>query len=442
MISDWLSRIFKQEQPVSPSTSSEQPQPSGLQTALTLYRQALTQWQPQDRHSFLTVLLARDKVEALRHKEKGGSAAIIGQLTALDQQLRQQAPQVPVELLSNWRQTVQPATNHWWWYLDKAAAETAQEKSFLWHSLAVTFFILTVPLASDIIRRLWAHAPDNIAIVSTLLTLLITASPFTKNGRELMQWLLHRVSFLPTHRHAETMATTAFIAFLLIAGLRFLYLPQLASRYNEQGVAAINDGQLTLARQKLQQAIAINSDLAPSYYNLAAAYETIARYDEAIQWYEQALEQDLEFAPAYNNLGRLHLLQGDPVQAQTILERGLFVLQRQPDTIVDEPAQQPEQLVQYRLHTHLGQALYEQGDYAQADRQLRDALALEPGLELGFLSARPHYYLALTYEAQQRPPAEIIPHWEAALSYVTNDDPAPWPAIIRERLRELRAGVP
>ncbi len=446
MPANWFQRLVSpagSRQSAPPVPPPAAPPPPKLPHLLLAYEQSLVALDEQTPDTLLAALLLRDQVETTRQRETDLAAPVMQQMISLDEQLRQRVTAVFLPSLAQWRNSVRPPQVHWWWYLDEAAAEKQQEKDFLWHLLAVTFFILTVPLASDIIRRLWTHAPDNIAIVSTLLTLLITASPFTKNGRELMQWLLRRILFLPTHRHAETMATTAFIAFLLIAGLRFLYLPQLASLYNEQGVAAINNGQLTIARQKLQQAIAINSDLAPSYYNLAAAYETIGRYDEAIRWYQTALDRDLDFAPAYNNLGRLYLLQGEPEKAQTILQSGLAVLQNSPPP-ADAAVAQTTLTTRYRLHTNLGQAFYEQGAYLQAAEQLHATLALESdgALDPAFFAARPHYYLALTYEAQQRPPADIIPHWEVALSYLTDSDPTHWRESILERLRQLREGVP
>lgn len=75
-----------------------------------------------------------------------------------------------------------------------------------------------------------------------------------------------------------------------------------------------------------------------------------------------------------------------------------------------------------------------------AAEQLAAALALETDgeLESPFFVARPHFYLALTYVALQRPPVEIVAQWEAVLSYLTDDDPASWQAIITEHLSTLR----
>ena len=437
MFTKWL-YFFKPQITTIPSINPSFPQP-GISAYLPTYEQTLAALNEREPETLLTVIMVRDQLEAARLKDITPAVKDAQQLIRLDGQLRLQVSAPLLPSLATWRKSLSPPQAHWWWFLDEAAAKKETDRDFLWQILAVTLFVLTVTLATDIIRRLWTHAPDNVAIVSTLLTMLITASPFTQNGRALITSLLRRIPRLPTHRHAEVMATTALIAFLLIAGLRFLYLPELAERYNDQGVTAIEEGQLTTARQKLQQAIAINNDLAPSYYNLAAAYETIARYDEAIHWYEQALDHDLDFAPAYNNLGHLYLLQGEPAKAQTVLRSGLTVLQHTPVPELAEE-RQTHLFTQYRLHTHLGQAYYEQELFDLAAEQLRLAVGMEQdgGLDRALFAARPHYYLALTLEALERPSAEIIAQLETALSYLAADDPAIWQDTIAERLSALR----
>jgi tetratricopeptide (TPR) repeat protein len=428
MFTNWLQQLVPKKGNLPPVTLP--PPPPNISAILPAYEQALHALNGREPETLFATLLVRDQLEAVRQRDTAPAVPVMQQLIGLDEQLRQQVTAVFLPSFAQWRRSVRPPQAHWWWYLDEAAAEKEQEKDFLWHLLAVTFFILTVPLATDIIRRLWAHAPDNVAIVSTLLTLLITASPFTKNGRELIQWLLWRVSFLPTHRHATTMATTAFVALLFVSGLYFIYLPRLAIFYNDQGVIAIQQGQLNVARQNLQRAIAINNDLAPSYYNLAAAYEKAGWYEEAINRYQQALDYDLQFAPAYNNIGRLYLQQGQPTRAQEILIVGLTVLDSTP------PSQQETLVTRYRLLTHLGQAYYEQGEYDLAALTLEEVIALEKDgvLDVRFFAARPHYYLARSYEALERPSADIISQWEMALNYLDTEDPISWRMTITQQL--------
>ena len=228
MFPSWLQHLVRQKKSQPTLQGSViAPVSHTWENSIPAYQEALTKLDAQDSDTLLATLLVRDQLEAKRQRETTNNVQAAKQLIKLDALLREKVSEPFMPSLSSWRQSLCPPEAHWWWFLDKAAAEKEKVKDFLWQILAVTLFVLTVPLATDIIRRLWSHAPDNVAIVSTLLTLLITTSPFTKNGRELITWLLRRFPRLPTHRHAETMATMAFIAFLLIAGLRFIYLPQL-----------------------------------------------------------------------------------------------------------------------------------------------------------------------------------------------------------------------
>lgn len=440
MRNNWLSRLIYQlvgEPPASPLPSS----PS-LSEVLANYQQSLNEL-TDDEQSLLTVLLVRDQVQAILQNAQTTTPVQVQQLLMLDDVLRQQTIGTPLTNLSKWRRSLQPPQSHWWWYLDTAVPEKEKDKDLVREIFAVPIFILTAALGIDIFTRLWVNAPDIITMLTLLLTLFIAAVPHMQRGRELIQWLLHRYVRLPTQHYAKLMIGLAISSCFLVASIRFFYLPSLAYIYNDQGVAAIQEGELATARQKLQQAIAINSELAPSYYNLADAYEAVGRYDEAIYWHQQALDYDLNFAPAYSNLGRLYLLQNEPDKAQTILLVGLEVLDKtnQQTSVADL---QTVLLTHYRLLTHLGQAHYEQAQLSLATHRLEEAIILESDgeLEAGFFSTRPHYYLALTYEKLERPPAAIIAQWEAALSYLNTDAPVDWEPTIRAHLEIWRQNEP
>ncbi|VAW30317.1 hypothetical protein MNBD_CHLOROFLEXI01-2236 [hydrothermal vent metagenome] len=423
MKNNWLTRVIHQIVGEPPSSST--PSRPSVSEILANYQHSLDEL-TVDEQSLLAVLLIRDQVEERLKQAKTLTPTQAQQLVTLDTQLRQQATSEPLKSLSNWRSSLQPPQSRWWWYLDKALTKQKQEKDLLWELLAVTLFILTVPLLVDIIQRLWVNAPDNLAIVGSLLLLLVTASPFTNRGRELTQWLLKRIPRLPSHRRAEAMAMTALIAFLLVVGGRFIIMPQYARIYNNRGVAARDRGDLTTARQQLQRAAAIDKDFAASYYNLATIYEEVAQPDEAIALYQEAIARDLTLSPAYNNLGRLYLQQGEAQQAISILQAGLARLGEGDGTA--------ERVTRYQSLTHLGQAYVELGEMKTAVSTLQQAIALENGSDPDFPRASPHYYLALAYEALEYPPEDIIAEWEAALSYLTAEDPVNWESTVRSQL--------
>lgn len=418
MTRNWLSRWL------SVADTPPAPSPPQLQDALTRYEQALNNLN-DDPSTLLVSLLARDHVEAIRQQASVPTTEQVQHLIQLDTRLRQTT--APLTNLADWRASIHPNKAPWWWQLDEAQSKREKERDLLWDILAISFIILTIPLVTDIIGRLWAHAPDNFTISSSLLLLLITASPFTTRGRELAQWVLKRIPRLPARWHTEALLMTAFFAFVLVAFGRFALLPQLAVWYNDRGVVALEAGDVANGQLYLQRATAIDKDFAASYYNLATTYETIAQPEEAITWYKQALAHNLTFSPAYNNLGRLYLEQGNYQQAIPTLQAGLTHLtQATPDEATIH--------TRYLLLTHLGQAYYELEQWQTARATLTEAIDLEAGQAMDFPSARPHFYLALTYEALEQPADEIIVAWEDALRYLTDEDPLDWGATVRAHL--------
>lgn len=434
MADNWLIRLLQRLRGTSSSPSrppSTSPSRPPLTVALKCYQQALDAVGDTPA-TLLPVLLVRDQVEAAMQQSNSLPAEQAQQLLALDKRLRDQMTGSSLADLSDWRSTFHPPDARWWWFLDQAAEKRGEERNLVWVLLAGTLMTLTIPLALEIIKRLWAGAPDIVSIFGTLLTLLLTASPLTKRGAELAQWVLKRVR-PKSHSHAAAMCAMALIAFVAVLVARLL-LPQLAVAYNNRGYDAVHKGNLTDAQRYFQRAVALDADMAVGYYHLGNVYEEIARPDEAITWYKRALEHDLNLGAAYNNLGRLHILQGNPGLAVQVLQAGL---RRTPGEAETEAA------TRYRLLSNLGWAYYALEQPARARDMLEQAVALENKLDVALRSAVPHYYLALTYEALEQPQT-AIQQWEDSLRYLDNDDPdqAGWDEIIHTHLVELREGKP
>ena len=112
-----------------------------------------------------------------------------------------------------------------------------------------------------------------------------------------------------------------------VAGLSIILLhvgsPVAANQLRHQGLDALEDGSYSTAIARFQRAASLVPRHAPTHYNLAAAYEAVHDYEQAIDEYQTALELDDEFWPVYNNLGRLHIrAQDDPDAALATLQAG------------------------------------------------------------------------------------------------------------------------
>ncbi len=375
-----------------------------LAAALEQYQQTLDRL-PDSPRALLPVLLTRDRVETALKEAKPPPVAQVRQLVSLDQRLRREAGRAALAHLSDWRRTLQPPEASWWWHLDQAAKKREAQKDLPWELVTGLFLALTIPLATDIIRRLWSGSPDTVSVVGTLMTVLLTGSPFTERGRDLVQWIFQRIPRLAPRFHAEAQAALAFLAFVLVLFGRQVALPQLAEQYNSQGLEALVTGNMIEAEHNFERAVALDADQSEGYYHMADAFKEIGQTEEAIDWYQKTLQHETDVGPAYNDLGELYIQQGEFKQAVQVLENGL----EQVGTGTAE-----ERLIRYRLLTNLGWAYFELDETARAREALQQALELEPELAPGLNSDVPEYYLDMVSQPGIDQP--LIPQWQESLS--------------------------
>ncbi len=405
-------------------------QPSGpLETHLQQYKLAL-EGSEKDPQSLLSSLLARDEVEGAREQDHVRSSELIQHLLSLDERLRNQAATRPLKELENWRKTLQPPQAAWWWFLDQEVEERQKERSLPWMLLAGTFFLLTTTLTVEVIRRLWAGAPDLFSIFGTLLTLLLTGSPLFNQGQEVAQRALRHIPLLKARFRTQAVAGMAGLAFLFVL-LGWLLLPHMADWYNNRGIAHLLAGNLTTAEHDFRRATAINPELAVASYNLGELYRRIGREDEALKSYQQAIQSDINFQQAYDGLSRLHNEQGNFSKAEPVALAGLQIpsMPEKPEIAL---------VARYGLLSNLGWAYFAQEDDVLAQKALEAAAALENDLKklsYEYRRALPHYYLAQVYERQDRP-QEAHLQWEAALRLLKDDNwsDQKWLVIIKAKL--------
>jgi tetratricopeptide (TPR) repeat protein len=152
--------------------------------------------------------------------------------------------------------------------------------------------------------------------------------------------------------------------------------------------------------------------------------------------YEQAIQHDPNLGLAYNNLGRLHILQDQPESAVWVLQAGLKRATGTTET---------DLVTRYQLLSSLGRAYYMLKRYELAQSTLQEAVALEANLptDSSARSAVPHYFLGLTYRALDKPNDALI-QFEDSLRYLDHSDPqqSEWEQPIRDQLEELRKKSP
>jgi tetratricopeptide (TPR) repeat protein len=371
----------------------------------------------------MACLLSRDAVQEAISGDSQLTLDTLGQLTTLDADLRAHAKHVAKCVnLPDLRKTVQPKYKHWWWRLDQEAAKEEMKADFIWLIIAGVCWTVAASLALDIVRRFLSAGPDFVGFLATIVQLLLTAGPLTKQGRELAQWLVGLLR-VPKKWTEESLAMASILSLLIIVLFYWAGVPLLALMYNNWGMTYLAAGDLARARQAFQRATSLDPGLGPPYYNLATFYEDITEYDQAIELYKKALEQDPKLDVAYNNLARLYLIQGQAERVIILLRNGLTVAQ--------------DDVARYAMRKNLGWAYYQMEQYNLARDELETAVTIRPD------QAPAYYYLALIYEALEEPQAAIAA-WEDCLRYIEYDDPeeSGWAPVARAHLQKLREEKP
>ena len=121
----------------------------------------------------------------------------------------------------------------------------------------------------------------------------------------------------------------------------------------------LDAGQLDEAIAEYRQSLRLNSESAPTHYNLGFALSARGRRDEAIGEFQFALRIDPDYAQAHNNLGALLQISGQPDAALEHYRRAVAL---RPDNV--------------ESHTNLGLLLSSRGRATEAADQFVEALAL------------------------------------------------------------------
>jgi tetratricopeptide (TPR) repeat protein len=101
------------------------------------------------------------------------------------------------------------------------------------------------------------------------------------------------------------------------------------------------------------------------WFNLGFALRQLKRFDEALEAYRRAIQQEPDDVRSYTEMTAIYMNKGDQRQARTMIEQGVRTNPESP-----------------HLHALFASVLSEQGDQQAAQRELAQAEALAPDLEL------------------------------------------------------------
>ncbi|MDJ0707190.1 MAG: tetratricopeptide repeat protein [Leptolyngbyaceae cyanobacterium MO_188.B28] len=292
--------------------------------------------------------------------------------------------------LVDWRTSFNPPDHYWWWR-PEAPAPPQDPLGWLWNSFTLAALTVNLALTQDIATRFLSSAPGVWsslgAIAPVILTLFASGGALTEAGQHLLDAFLSNRG--PSRKHWPKLKF--FLSAALLAGLFSFHaegLPRLARFYAQEGETLYEKGEWASAQANLQRALTLEPEFPEAQFRLGVLYEEYQEYDQAQQAYLQAVQGD--YLPAYNNLARLYLRDGDYDRAAPLLRFAL----------TDPSLAQQEPTLEYVLRKNLGQLRLEQNRLPEAETELLEAIRLGESLE----SKRPDAYclLAQVLEKQER----------------------------------------
>jgi len=321
--------------------------------------------QPVTREDVLEVLLARDAAQLYCQKNMILPADVLLRLSQLDDRLQQQIHTIVQHGdLANWRSSFQPPTSAWWWYLELPQAVDRRDRlDWLWNGLAiicltgfVTHFVALIPLllggGLGALESLGILGPSGLLVVAI-------SSLRGGDGQKLIQSTLKRTK-IPPYYYSEATFGLSLILFLLAVQCYYSQ-PKLADFYYRRALHLQSQGLIKEAQKQLQRAQGFYPDSPEIAIALGMTHEALGNNNQAKPLYQQSLASGNSLA--FNNLGRIHLQDGNFADANTLLLMGL---QR-----ADDPN------TQFQITRNLGWAALEQKNYPRAQTYLQAALHLD-----------------------------------------------------------------
>ena len=111
--------------------------------------------------------------------------------------------------------------------------------------------------------------------------------------------------------------------------------PNFYKAYAVEGIALAYNGDFERGMQQIDKALELKPDYGYARFNKALAYELYNHYDEAIKWYEKALEIE-EFEWSYYGIASVYGRKGDVLNTVKYLKLAININQSIKDVAKEE----------------------------------------------------------------------------------------------------------
>lgn len=385
----------------------------------------------QLQREILKLLRSRDAVQAILAAAPKVPTETLLRLMSLDDRLRHQSGWMSATIsLEDWRASIQPDSAAWWWFLQAPHGFTRLD--WLWEMLSLIFLTVSVSLVVVISTRFLSGGPDvlgALAIVGQSLLTLLTAGTLTASGRKALEQIFSQLSHLGLKKHLWQVAKLALSLTLFITLILFWSrLPAISSFFHNRGLDRYVKGELANAQSDFERAVSLDPNNLPAHYNLGRLHEDLQQIEPARTRYLTAAQG--EYAPAYNELGRLSLQSKKLPEAAAFLQRGL-------ELVAELPAGDERNHTTYALFKNMGWVRLNQARYIEAKDWLQRAIALDSTFPSPPAAA--HCLLAQVLE-KKKLPDNARHEWEICQSslVVRHPEEDSWYHMAQQRLDQIR----
>jgi tetratricopeptide (TPR) repeat protein len=186
--------------------------------------------------------------------------------------------------------------------------------------------------------------------------------------------------------------------------------PKNPLRHDAVGMLYLQDGRLQEASKYFRESLRLNSDSAPTHYNLGLTLSMLRQYSEAMREYEAAVRLDPGHADAHNNLGAMLHVAGRLDEAATHYQRALELRPGNAEA-----------------RANLGRLLMLQGKLPEAAAQFEQGLAVQPGSVPSLTGLA--WIRATAADPSLRRPGQAVTLAERARQLSRNRDPQAFDAL-------------
>jgi tetratricopeptide (TPR) repeat protein len=361
--------------------------------------------QPIDKSQALEILTARDALQIALEREKPVPIDVLDEVIQLDTRFQANAIRLTGAInknsageLARWRKSVKPSAEAWWWRLESIESPTDKRMSdWVWKTLSFGIWAANISLLVNIASRFGGAGAvgffDPLPVIIPAIGAIVSAG----NKIPTFESLLKRIGIPKYNLETTKFFGTVAVFLVLIGGSNVP--PDLSKWANSDGLEKFDDGDFSGAEKEYKKSISLDGNNIDAHYNLGNLYEVWMETANAKKQYQMGVAH--KFPKAYNNLGRLYIIEKKYPQAASLLVRGLEEAKNNNSS----PA------TKYSLYKNLGWVRLKQERYPQAKEALKQAIDISgnpANKESIHNPGAAHCLLAQTLDKLKQPEAETI----------------------------------